>query len=108
MENYEFTEEWEIKDNEVVEERPDGSSDGLSEKLDIDLGNGYKECSNWNPDLDKLWPLEALCPQVQEPTAEELVETFNRIKEELFPEKEKLTQKEQEEVFNRMNKFLEK
>lgn len=47
-------EERELKDNEVVQERPDGSSDGLLEKMDIDLGNGYKECSNWNPDLHKV------------------------------------------------------
>ena len=39
------------EDIKHVQERSDGSSDGLPEALDIDLGNGYRECSNWNPDI---------------------------------------------------------
>ncbi len=103
MEGRTTIEDREIRDNEIVRERPDGSSDGLPEALDIDLGNGYKECSNWNPDLHKLWTLEALCPEIQELTAEQLVETFNKIKEQLFPGKTLLTAKEERKVYARMN-----
>jgi len=97
-------EERELKDNEVVQERPDGSSDGLLEKMDIDLGNGYKECSNWNPDLHKVWSLEAICPEIKEPTADEIMKAFNQTKEELYPGKEKLTPREELEVYKRMEK----
>ena len=41
-------EELEVVDNEITQERADGSSDGLLEKMDIDLGNGYRECIGWN------------------------------------------------------------
>ena len=104
MEDYIPTEELGVIDNEITQERPDGSSDGLPEKMDIDLGNGYKECSNWNPDLHKLWTLEAISPEVKESTAEELVEAFNQVKQELFPGKTKLTPKEELEVYKRMRK----
>ncbi len=92
----------EINREEVVQERGDGSSDWLNEKCDIDLGNGYKECSNWNQDLTKIWDLEIICPEIREATADELVQAFNIMKEQLFPGKEKLTPKEEIEVYNRM------
>jgi hypothetical protein len=47
--------------------------------------------------------LEALCPEIQELTAEQLVETFNKIKEQLFPGKTLLTAKEERKVYARMN-----
>lgn len=87
-----------------VQERADGSSDGLPEALDIDLGNGYRECSNWNLDLNKKWKPEVLFGETTEPTAEELVEIFNKTKEELFPGKEKLTPKEEAKVYEKMTK----
>lgn len=95
--------EW-AEDIKHVQERSDGSSDGLPEAMDIDLGNGYKECSNWNPDLTKTWDLENLFQKTTEPTAEQLVEAFNRTKEELFPGKEKLTPKEEAKVYEEMSK----
>ena len=92
-----------VEENKVIEERPDGSSDGLPEALDITLDDWSKECSNWNSGLHKIWDLEALCPEVTEPTAEDLVEAFNKKKEELYPGKAELTPKEQEEVYNHMD-----
>ena len=91
-----------------TQERPDGSSDGLPEALDIDLGNGYRECSNWNPDITQKWDLEDLFHETTEPTADEIVELFNKTKEELFPGKEELTAKEQSEVYDMMNKIWNK
>ena len=108
MEDYIPMEDWEIMYNEVVGERRDGSSDGLPEALDIDMDDGYyKECSNWNPDLHKKWTLEALYPEIQEPTADQLVEAFNKTKQELFPGKEELTPKEEREVYEKMEKNRE-
>ena len=93
-----------VEDIEHVQERIDGSSDWLPEALDINLGNGYRECSNWNPDIHKKWTLEGLFQETTEPTAENLVEIFNKTKEEIFPGKSKLTPKEEAEVYNRMMK----
>ena len=70
--------------------------------MDIDLGDGYKECSNWNPDINQKWKLEALFYEATEPTADEIVELFNKTKEELFQGKSKLTPKEETEVYNKM------
>ena len=95
--------EW-AEDIKHVQERPDGSSDGLPEAMDIDLGNGYKECSNRNSDLTKKWTPEELFRETTEPTADDLLEIFNKAKEELYPGKEKLTPKEETEVYNRMMK----
>ncbi len=108
MENYEeefySNNPWDgwPEDIEHVQERADGSSDGLPEAMDIDLGDGYKECSNWNPDINQKWKLEDLFHETTEPTADEIVEVFKRTKEELFPGKEILTSKEESEVYNRM------
>ena len=90
-----------------VQERPDGSSDGLPEAMDIDLGDGYKECSNWNPDITQKWDLEDLFRETTESTAEELVEVFNKAKEELFPGKSELTPKEEAEVYKMISKKWE-
>ncbi len=90
-----------------VQERPDGSSDGLPEAMDIDLGDGYKECSNWNPDITQKWDLEDLFRETTEPTAEQLVEVFNKTKEELFPGKSELTPKEEAEVYKKISKKWE-
>lgn len=95
--------EW-AEDIKHVQERPDGSSDGLPEAMDIDLWNGYRECSNWNPDLTKTWDLENLFQDTTEPTADEILELFNKKKEELYPGKEKLTPKEEAKVYNEMYK----
>lgn len=43
-----------IEDINHTRERSDGSSDGLHEALDIILENGYRECSNWNTDLQQI------------------------------------------------------
>ena len=59
----------------VTQERPDGSSDGLFEALDIDLWGGKKACSNWEK-FDKKWTLEEIFPPLRELTAEELVKEF--------------------------------
>lgn len=91
-----------------VQERADGSSDGLPEACDIDLGDGYRECSNWNLDLTKKWTPEELFSEITEPKAEDLVETFNKTKEELYPGKENLNHEEEAEVYNRMMKKLRK
>lgn len=90
-----------------VQERPDGSSDGLPEAMDIDLSDGYKECSNWNPDITQKWDLEDLFRETTEPTAEQLVEVFNKAKEELFPGKSELTPKEEAEVYKMISKKWE-
>ena len=95
--------EW-TEDIKHVQERADGSSDGLPEAMDIDLGNGYKECSNWNPDITQKWTLEDLFGGVTEPTAEELVEALNGVKEKMFPKKTELTAREWEEVYKMLNK----
>ena len=87
-----------------IQERADGSSDGLPEACDIDLGDGYRECSNWNLDLTKKWTPEELFRETVEPTADDLLKIFNKTKEELYPGKEKLTPKEKTEVYNRMMK----
>ena len=101
-----FHDSWDgiVEDIKHVQERPDGSSDGLPEALDIDLGDGNRECSNWNSDLTQKWNLEGLFWEVTEPTADDLLEIFNKTKEELFPGKSKLTPKEESEVYNRMIK----
>lgn len=91
-----------------VQERPDGSSDWLPEDLDIDLGDGSRECSNWNPDINQKWDLEDLFCETTEPTADELLEIFNKTKEELYPGKSELTPKEEAEVYNRMIENWEK
>jgi len=103
---YIMRDEW-VEDIKHVQERADGSSDGLPEAMDIDLGNGYKECSNRNPDITQKWDLEDLFSETTEPTAEQLVEIFNKTKEELFPGKSKLTPKEEAEIYNRMSKKWE-
>lgn len=92
------------EDIKHVQERADGSSDGLPEAMDIDLGNGYKECSNRNLDLTTKWTPEELFRETTEPTAEQLVEIFNKTKEELFPGRSNLTAKEWDEVYNEANK----
>ena len=92
------------EDIKHVQERADGSSDGLYEAMDIDLGDGYKECSNWNPDITQKWTLEDLFGGVTEPTAEELVEALNGVKEKMFPKKTELTAREWEEVYKMLNK----
>ncbi len=98
--------EW-TEDIKHVQERADGSSDGLPEAMDIDLGNGYKECSNRNLDITQKWNLEDLFSETTEPTAEQLVEMFNKTKEELFPGKSKLTSKEEAEVYKKISKKWE-
>lgn len=92
------------EDIKHVQERADGSSDGLPEAMDIDLGNGYKECSNRNLDLTTKWTPEELFRETTEPTAEQLVEIFNKTKEELFPGRSNLTDRERNEVYNEANK----
>ena len=102
-ENYYISwDEW-AEDIKHVQERADGSSDGLHEAMDIDLGNGYKECSNWNLDITQKWKLKDLF-KTTEPTAEQLVEIFNKTKEKLFPGRSDLTAKEWDEVYNEANK----
>lgn len=96
------------EDIKHVQERPDGSSDGLPEALDIPLDDGYRECSNWNPDINQKWDLEDLFRETTEPTAEQLVEVFNKTKEEMFPGRENLTLREQAEVYKRMNEIRNK
>lgn len=59
----------------ITQERPDGSSDGLYEALDIDLWDWNKACSNWEC-FDQIWSLEDILPQLQEQTAEQLVAEF--------------------------------
>lgn len=60
----------------VTQERPDGSSDGLYEALDMPTTEeGYKGCSN-RERFDQIWSLEDLFPNLEEPTAEELIEAF--------------------------------
>ena len=101
---------WDLKgaeDIKHVQERSDGSSDGLPEDLDIDLGDGNRECSNWNLDITQKWNLEDLFNEATEPTAEQLVEIFNRTKNELFPGKEELTPGEEREVYKKMNERWE-
>ena len=71
------TYEWRPK---VTQERPDGSSDGLFEALDIDLWGGKKACSNWEK-FDKKWTLEEILPPLDELTAEELVAEFYKNQE---------------------------
>ena len=66
------TYEWRPK---VTQERPDGSSHGLYEALDIDLWDGTKACSNWEK-FDKKWTLEEIFSPLRELTAEELVKEF--------------------------------
>lgn len=65
----------------VTQERPDGSSDGLFEALDIDLWDGTKACSNWEKGLNQKWTLEEIFPPLRELTAEELVEEFYKNRE---------------------------
>lgn len=107
-ENLDFYTSWEggVEDIMHVQERADGSSDGLYEAMDIDLGNGYKECSNRNPDITQKWNLDDLFWAANEPTAEQLVEAFNLTKEELFPWKTELTLKESDEIYKRMYKKM--
>lgn len=95
--------EW-VEDIIHVQERADGSSDGLHEAQDILLPCGRRACSDWEVDLDKKWDLENLFQKSTEPTAEQLVEAFNRTKEELFPGKERLTPKEEAKVYEEMSK----
>lgn len=76
-----------IRRPKVTQERPDGSSDGLYEALDIDLWNGYKACSNWEH-FDQIGSLEDLFPEIKEQTAEELIAEFLKDNEHL-EEKEK-------------------
>lgn len=71
------TYEWRPK---VTQERPDGSSHGLYEALDIDLWDGNKACSNWEK-FDKKWTLEQILPPLCELTAEELVAEFYKKQE---------------------------
>ena len=71
------TYEWRPK---VTQERPDGSSDGLFEALDIDLWDGNKGCSNWE-NFDQKWTLEEILPPLHEPTAEELIAEFYKNEE---------------------------
>ena len=96
-----------IKDISHTSERWDGSSDGLHEALDIILDDGYRECSNWNFDLQEIWTLNQLFPNEIELTPEDEMALFSRIQEVLFPNKNKITWKEQLDVYNRMKKFLE-
>lgn len=98
--------EW-AEDIKHVQERPDGSSDGLPEAMDIDLGDWYKECSNRNLDITQKWNLEDLFSDKTEITADQLVENFNKTKEELFPGKSKLTPREEAEVYKRITKKWE-
>ena len=72
------TYEWRPK---VTQERPDGSSDGLFEALDIDLWDGTKACSNWENGLHQKWTLEQILPPLRELTAEKLVEEFYKNQE---------------------------
>ena len=103
-EKFDLPEAWDKKPEDIkhVQERADGSSDGLPEAMDIDLGNGYRECSNWNPDITQKWTLEELFHEAPEPTAEEIVELFNKTKEELFPGRSELTPEEASEVYNKI------
>lgn len=94
---------WDVEDIIHVEEREDGSSDGLFEAQDIILPDGSRACSNWEGGLHKKWPVEQLFQETTEPTADELLEIFNKTKEELYPGKTELTRKEEAEVFKRMN-----
>ena len=75
--NKEFsTYEWSPR---ITQERPDGSSDGLYEALDIEVvdpdWNIVKACSNWEY-FDKKWQLEEIELNLTEQTAEELVAEF--------------------------------
>ena len=65
----------------VTQERPDGSSDGLFEALDIDLWDGTKACSNWENGLHQKWTLKEIFPPLRELTAEKLVEEFYKNQE---------------------------
>lgn len=107
-------EQW-PKDIQHVQERPDGSSDWLHEALDIDLGNGYKECSNWNSDLTKEWSLEDLFRETMDLSPDEQVELFYKIRARCEELNDKLSLDQQltprkldEKAYNLMQKFLEK
>lgn len=82
-----------------VQEHPNGSSYWLFEACDIDSGDGYKECSNWNYDLHKRWSLEQLYHKNNELTANQLIEVFDIFDEMWILKKRepilnKLTQKD--------------
>ena len=85
-----------------VQERPDGSSDGLPELRDGPNG----ECTNRNYELTLKWTLEQLYPQGKEISPEEEVKIFNIMREQLFPTTTKLTCKEEKEVYERTQQFL--
>ena len=92
------------KDVVHVEERDDGSSDGLPEDLKIHQYNEdgsyeYSECLGRNPDLHQEWSLEELYHKNNELTAEQLFEVFNIFDEMWILKKRepilnKLTQKD--------------
>lgn len=100
---------WEVREQgpkDIITERADGSSDGLPEDRAIDLGNGYRECIGWNWDIQKAWPLRAVCRPMQESTAKELSDALNQAIQELFPNKSNLTAEEGKKVYDRMNEIL--
>lgn len=96
-----------IEDINHTRERSDGSSDGLHEALDIVLENGYRECSNWNTDLQQIWTLNQLFPDELELKAEDEMELFIRIQEAMFPDEDRVVWRKQLEVYNMMKKLLD-
>jgi len=92
------------KDVIHVEERSDGSSDGLREDLKIHQYNEdgsyeYSECLEWNQDLHQEWSLEELYHKNKELTADQLFEAFDIFDEMWILKKReqilnKLTQKD--------------
>lgn len=96
-----------IEDINHTWERSDGSSDGKHEALDIILENGYRECSNWNTDLQQIWTLNQLFPDELDLKVEDEMELFTRIQEAMFPGESRVVWKKQLEVYNRMKRFLD-
>ena len=96
-----------IEDINHTRERSDGSSDGLHEALDIVLENGYRECSNWNTDLQQIWTLNQLFPDDLELKAEDEMELFTRIQKSMFSDESRVSWRDQLEVYNRMKRLLD-
>jgi len=101
------------KDVIHVEERFDGSSDGLPEDLKIHQYNDdgsyeYSECLWWNKDLQQEWTLKQLSPKNKELTAEQLIDTFSMIDEMRISEKrEKILNKLTQGDLKKLHKIYE-
>jgi len=87
---------------EHVQERIDGSSDGLLEKRDGPNG----ECTNWNYDLTVIWTLDQLYPQWVELSPELEVKVYNIMKGQLYSAETKFTSKDERIVFKKTQQFL--